>query len=275
MYPFEHYLKPAALELLKEKENYFTCFEEQFQERIELFLSKFEAISKLENRYQNIIPLQYPDLPYSINDFEWQFRQHSLDIVINEIKSLSKADILEVGSWNGWLSNKLTAWNHSVLATDYFTDEKDGLKAKKYYQNQWTSLQMNLEDAEIFRPKVFDVIVINHALQFFPDPKKYISQIIPLLKPNGKILIIGLSIYKNPNKKRYKIQAFRGYYKEKYNFEIQIHPAKGYLNFIDKMKLTNLGFEIRRYPQMWFRNFIASILTDKPQYFYAVYRNVK
>ncbi|MDH3269441.1 MAG: class I SAM-dependent methyltransferase, partial [Ignavibacteria bacterium] len=55
--------------------------------------------------------------------------------------------------------------------------------------------------ADIFTSEIpnalFDVVIINAAVQYFPDLKKLVERILVLLKDNGEIHIIDSPIYKS------------------------------------------------------------------------------
>ena len=75
--------------------------------------------------------------------------------------------ILDLGAWNGWLSNQLSSDGHElVTAIDYFLHERDGLAAKKYYPNEFLAIQMDLEDLSIL-PYNYDIIIINRGFTLF------------------------------------------------------------------------------------------------------------
>jgi 2-polyprenyl-3-methyl-5-hydroxy-6-metoxy-1,4-benzoquinol methylase len=273
MYPFDQKLRPEALSMLKQNGEVFTCLEPGFRQKLELYLPLFEETRKEEKNDAGINKELYPSLPFGIKVFEWTFRQQSLKILERLISNYSKADILEVGSWNGWLSNRLASQGHNLLATDYFLDEVNGLQAKKFYQNNWTALQMDVSEPGIFKDWVFDIVIVNHALQFMPDPELYIKRIRQLIKPGGMIVLLGLSFYKNPDLKILQVSDYRKFHEEKHGFAINIHPSKSYLDFKDLAMLQKEGFRIKWYPGMLVRNLASIIFRSKPRYCYGILRN--
>jgi len=273
MLPLEDFLTDQALLLLEQKEGIYQCMEADFRDWLTGFLFRFEEVRRSE--YPDFFANTQisPNLPFGYDTLEWKFRQQSLKIMKNELKGLAHARILEVGSWNGWLTHHLAAWGHEVLATDYFLDEQDGLQSRKHYPETWTPLQMDLSKPTIFKPAVFDVIVVNHALQFMPDPLPYVRQLKALLKPGAKMVLLGMSLYKSPDKKAHAVAQSRQHYKDKYAFDMRIHPSKNYLDFKDKKALEGEGFVFRQYPKMPLRNLMAKILKYKPVYCYGVCGN--
>jgi 2-polyprenyl-3-methyl-5-hydroxy-6-metoxy-1,4-benzoquinol methylase len=127
MYPFDQKLRPKALSLLKQEGEIFTCLEPGCHQKLKPYLTRFEETRKEEKSGEGLGKELYPSLPFGTKGFEWTYRQQSLEILERLISKYSKADVLEVGSWNGWLSNRLAAPGHNVLATDYFSDKTNGL----------------------------------------------------------------------------------------------------------------------------------------------------
>ena len=181
--------------------------------------------------------------------------------------------ILEIGAWNGWLSNALAGMGHALIAVDYFADKKDGLGAKAFYKNEWIALQTDLAETNIFKNGVFDIIILNHGLQFFTDPVNYLENIKHLVKPGGRIICLGLSFYKNTSDKKQKVEEFSTHHLDKYGFSIFLHPTKGYLDNNDRKVFRTKEFEFVEYPEMKFRNFMTIILRNKPSYHLMYWNN--
>ena len=275
MLPIDKILKPEAILFLKNENGIFRCMSPEFEKKLEEYLPVFEDMRTKEGKAPSFNPEEYPLLPYleSVkNDFEWKFRRQGMDILTKMLPS-EPQQILEIGAWNGWLSNRLAGMGHDVIAVDYFADKKDGLGAKSFYKNDWIALQTDIAETGIFNDKVFDIIIVNHGLQFFTDPLNYLENLKPLMKPGGRIICLGLSFYKNSSGKKHKVEKFSADHFRKYGFPIFIHPTKGYLNRNDKNFFRTIGYEFMEFPEMKLRNFMAIILRNKPSYNVMYWKN--
>jgi len=257
---------------LRRDEGVWILMDESFDKRLSGFLRKFENGRKHE-KPDLLKPSDYLALPYNRHrtyKLEWVFRQGSLEIINRLLVSRKKQLILEVGSWNSWLTNRMTEEGHMVVAIDYFIDERDGLKAKKRYVNDWIAIQADISNPLFFSVK-FDSIIINHCLQYFSNPIEYIQSLKALLKEDGKIIVIGLSLYRNPEKKKAQVKEYlqNSIIKSGIGF---FNPTKGYLDFEDKEKMERQGFKFYPYyPKMYFRNIYSLLNSSKPRYSYAIF----
>jgi hypothetical protein len=59
--------------------------------------------------------------------------------------------------------------------------------------------------------------------------------------------------------------------KSKYGFKVNFKNAKGYLDFTDRSKLVQLGFELKQQPGMGIRNLYSKLNVAKPWYAYGIF----
>jgi SAM-dependent methyltransferase len=257
---------------LSQNSNVIQFMNPEFKNGLSAFLDQFKKIRIAENISAKKIT-DYKNLPFSKevkDDFEWKHRKSSLKIIEKEIAAKVNLNILEIGSWNSWLTNRL-AKKHKVIAVDYFIDETDGLLSKNNYKGNWTSIQMDIAEVNVFAVK-FDLIIINHCLQFFADPIQYLDEVKKLLNPYGQIIIIGLSIYSDSKNKEIEVAKFKEYYQKKYSCNILLRPSKGFIDKADRTNLEKNNFKLYRNNYFFARNFYASLRTIKPVYYWAKYQ---
>jgi SAM-dependent methyltransferase len=258
--------------LLKKDGEIWTLLQGEFEGELRRFLARFRQIRSAERR--NDPAPDYPSLPFgkgTEGNFEWKLRRGSLRHIERLLSRRSRQTILEIGGWNGWLTNRLAAMGHEVIAVDYFSDEVDGLRAKRHYPNDWLALQTDIRDLGFFRVK-FDVVVVNHCLQFLADPVGWLERLKPLVRDNGLIVLLGLSFYRNPESKRQQVEAFRRHYAEAHGFDIFLVPTKGYLDDEDRLRITSLGFRVIPDGGMIVRNVASSVNHSRPLYCYGWWR---
>jgi len=216
----------------------------EFSSMLSDWLIDFEDFRK-----DTIQKLDYENLPKSglvVDKHTWQARIQDFQIISSQIDSQFK-NALDIGSWNGWLANKLSKKGLDVTAIDYFTHETDGMKAKKFYKNpNWNSIQMDIEDLSVFDEK-FDLIVMNRCFVYFTNPSGLIDTLKELLSPNGKLIITGLNVVETEAEELKKAKI---YFKEKYNRDIFFKKTKGYIDDNDLEQLKSKGMKLFLYSNL-------------------------
>jgi 2-polyprenyl-3-methyl-5-hydroxy-6-metoxy-1,4-benzoquinol methylase len=225
-----------------------------FWQYLNSYLERFETIRE-EQGYRIKDTTIYPNLPYIDNVFgknesEWYLFRRDLKIIRNALKGRSKLEILNYGSWNGWLSNRLVLDGHRVTAIGYFIDEFDGLGAKQYFPSEWLAIQTDLDDLSILE-KNFDAIIFNRGIQFEEKPAIKVNTLINKLRPDGILIITGIDFYRDPRKRARDITNLVEDYRKKYNFNLFIRPTKGYIDRADIRDMKTFGMQLHRYPGMW------------------------
>jgi ubiquinone/menaquinone biosynthesis C-methylase UbiE len=129
---------------------------------------------------------------------EWDLRAKSFQRFKEYLKSKKQnLNILDLGCGNGWFSGQLSiSFNHIFLCVDVnLTELKQGRKI-------FNSEQMKFIYADIFKADIpsafFDIIIINAAVQYFPDIKRLLEKLLTLIKENGEIHIIDSPFYSEP-----------------------------------------------------------------------------
>ena len=175
---------------------------------------------------------------------------------------------LDIGSWNGWLANGLTKSGFEVIAVDYFLHDKDGLGARRYYDDaSWTSIQMDLEDLTILGED-FDLIVVNRCFPYFTDTSNLIASVKSMLRQGGAIIVTGL----NHSKKELFTNALERSaekFEKNHTGPFKFKEFKGYIDGGDLKYLQSQGFKVRLYPN--FRNRLKAIISQFGMSYYAYY----
>ncbi len=219
-----------------------------FERQLSTWLRDYESF-----RASQSFDLNFQGLPrsgISVDPYTWKAR--TLDWKI--IQSLVQANwqnALDIGSWNGWLAHRLTQCDLSVIAVDYFIDEKDGLKAKKHYPKTiWHAIQMDLEDLSLLQDR-FDLIVVNRCFPYFSDASKMITTLKTRLAPQGSIVITGLNLSRKElflNALEKSANSFEAAFRQPFKFK----DFKGYIDQEDLDFLESESFKLILYPN--FRN---------------------
>ena len=243
--------------------------EDAFAEQLETYLVEFTALREREGRRmldESIYP-QLPCAPGLADALEWRLRCYDSEIVDALLANRAPKRILDVGAWNGWLSNHLAASGHQVTAADYFRDIYDGLEAKRFYEHEWEAVQMDLRDLSVLA-EPFDVVVVNRCLQFFDDPPAYLAEARTVLRAGGLLILIGLGFYRSVERKAAEVAAFRRHLQDHGLDEFK--PMKGYLDWEDRERIQEAGVELKLYPQLWRANLKARVRRSAPWYAYGL-----
>lgn len=246
--------------------------EETFKQQLQAFVETFTRLRADDNR-RLLDPSVYKELPFAPRlkwQYAWRVRRYDLAIINRLLQGRTRQKILDVGAWNGWLSHRLAAQSHEVTAIDYFTDEYDGLRAKKFYDLSWKAIQMDVYDLSVLN-QTYDVIILNRCLQFSADPAGYITSVKSRLASDGLLILTGLGFYRDPSTKIRDVAAFRAHLNN-YGLDF-FRPTKAYLDFTDKERLQHQGVHLYPYPQLWARatNLKARFKKTWPLYYYGVY----
>lgn len=260
---------------LPKKHGVLRLLTDDFQTKLFEFEERFVSV-----REQSGVRIKdtslYPKLPFIQGhpkyDFpEWAGFRNDLVIIKKTLKDRQGLRILNFGSWNGWLSNRLVEMGQNVTAISYFIDEYDGLGACQHYSNRWTSVQMDIEHGLQVLMETYDVIIINRGLSYLSNPYQTLTNLKQKLNPRGKLIITGIHIWNNSTlgKKRFeqKCQA----YHDKYHQDLMLRPTKGYLDQQDQRSLKKLKVQLKPYPGLTIQNNLKKILRRSISRYYGLY----
>lgn len=166
------------------------------------FEDVYIKLRQAESRvYDDNTVKKLPDINKNhVNYKEWSIRKNSTDKLVKYISELDKElNILELGSGNGWLSNKLSEVNYaSVWGVDINTTELE--QAAHVFGNK-ENLVFAYDD--IFESKIteikFDIIILAGVLMYFEDLNKLIDKLLGQLNASGEIHIIDNAFYNENN----------------------------------------------------------------------------
>lgn len=241
------------------------------QRKLAAFLAGFEPFRQKEGK-RLLATAVYETLPFTPElqtNHEWRLRTYDIAVMQQLLARRKSQRILEIGAWNGWLSNWLTRQGHQVTAVDYFIDEYDGLGAQKHYRARWQAIQMDLADLSVLDDR-FDIVILNRCIQFFADPVAYALAASQKTAVGGLTILTGLSFFQDFAAKAKAVAEFNQYLRQ--NDVPPFKPMKGYLDFDDKRQLEKAGVQLRPYPQLWPANLKSRFNKAAPRYFYGLYR---
>ena len=126
---------------------------------------------------------------------EWSLRAKSFLRFKNYLNSQKgEANILDLGCGNGWFCSRLSKeFPHNYYCIDVNLTEL--IQGRRVFSSE----QLRFIYADIFGVKLpekyFEYILINAAIQYFPDISKLFNKLFTQLNVNGEIHIIDSPIY--------------------------------------------------------------------------------
>ncbi len=162
------------------------------------FESQYLKVRAKEGRvYTNDFVRCLPNVPSKHPQFiEWKYRTATCLRFEKYLKSKNFTAVLDLGCGNGWFSNfiHLTNTDSSILGLD--VNEVELEQAQKLFGND----SVRFEYGDIFKADFenkFDLITINAAFQYFPNPSLLLHRLESLLNKEGEIHILDSPFYAN------------------------------------------------------------------------------
>ncbi len=259
---------------LKPNHGVIRCMSQNFQNSFLPHEKRFQLLrEKLGVRIKDVSlyeKMPFIDFLEDTGIHSWKPFQTDLKLIKSISDSLENKTVLNYGAWNGWLSNHLVSWGAKVTAISYFIDEYDGLGANQHYNNEWMSVQMDVENELEFIEGKFDLIIINRGLAFVEKPAQILSELKEKLNPSGTLILTGMSLYKDPSSFIEKFSAQRKSCIDKYNIDIMFTNTKAFMDNDDLRNMKKLGLQIKGYPNKLLQNFRSKIFRKKAGYYYGV-----
>jgi 2-polyprenyl-6-hydroxyphenyl methylase/3-demethylubiquinone-9 3-methyltransferase len=242
-----------------------------FGRELRAFTAIFSAIRQAQGK-RLLAPTAYPLLPGGPavrGQHEWRLRRYDLALARRLLRGRGVQRILDVGAWNGWLSNRLARDGHDVTAVDYFDDPLDGLGARQFYGSDWRAIQLDITDLGVLNER-YDLAIVNRCLQFAGDPAGFVAHVAERVAPGGTLLLTGLHIFRDARRKAAEVARMQQQHRERFGVELFLRPTKGYLDADDSQMLRASGFSLRPYGRLAVANARALLSPQRPLHLYAI-----
>ena len=257
--------------LVRSSDGIIELFSVEFRKQLVPFLQNYHKIYKSQSEdWSNEEHKNSPFVFTGSRKKEWAYRRLSLQVVMESIANKRNQSILEIGPWNGWLSHHLAKAGHAIVAVDYFREEPYGLQAVKKNSPTAICIQTNLQDLSLIA-ETFDLIVVNHCLQFMPDPRSYANKLKEKLNAGGVLLVIGSPVFLREKRKVKSIREKEISWRKQHGVDLYFQAGKGYLNHEDLKQLQKSNFKFTDYPGSGWKNVVAKIIGLRPLYLSGKY----
>jgi SAM-dependent methyltransferase len=210
-------------------------------EHFERFMRDYEIVRKAEGR-GSADPAFYLSLPYADrmdkNAWQWSIRARTYNYLQRKIlpgiaSHLSHPmTVLDLGSGNGWLSNRLASLGHRPVAVDLQTNTFDGLGAAAHYRHALPMLFPRFQaehDRLPFTDRQFDCAIFNASFHYSENYDRTLSEAIRCLRRGGTIIIADSPSYRRDKSGQQMLAERREMFQKRFGFTSDSLVSSEYL----------------------------------------------
>jgi SAM-dependent methyltransferase len=205
-------------------------------EAAEPFQRQYRAV-RARDGYRPAAPEYYRTLPCVARDDphagQWRVRRESyVHLQRHALPALWRGPVqaLDLGAGNGWLSHRLAAFGHRMVAVDRLDDEADGLGACRHYPVSLVAVQADF-DALPFEPSQFDLVVFDGSLHYSPDPATTLAEAARMLASDGAIAVMDSPMFAREGDGQAMVADQLRTIEAAHGFGSVLRPGPGFLTF--------------------------------------------
>jgi ubiquinone/menaquinone biosynthesis C-methylase UbiE len=165
--------------------------------KFKLFEDRYTGLRSLESRfYDDVAVGRLPDIdPSHPTAREWSMRKRSANRLIKHLRANQPQTILEVGCGNGWLINRIHSVTKSVCVGVDVSEAELNQASRVFGHGERLHFIYADIFSEVFDKPMADAIILASTIQYFPDAKELIGQLLGFLNPEGQIHIFDSPFY--------------------------------------------------------------------------------
>lgn len=210
------------------------------------FIRDYETIRQAEGRGAND-PVYYRSLPF--NDLsgrlssDWAIRARSFIAFKEKVFSPLERElkrplkIADLGAGNGWLSNRLAARGHLVVAVDLLVNQQDGLGAWKHYERPFVPVQAEFNYLPI-RDEFVDLAIFNASIHYSEDYQDTLNRVLRVVSNQGVLAVLDSPIYHSRASGEMMVKERQEQFIQRYGFASNALNSE---NFLTYERLDQLG----------------------------------
>jgi SAM-dependent methyltransferase len=201
------------------------------------FIAEYETVRRAEGRGSNA-PAFYRSLPFKDlsgnRSTEWAIRGRSFQVLLDKViipleeSANERLLILDLGSGNGWLSNRLAQRGHLLGAVDLMTNQFDGLGAHRYYQTRFIPIQAEFDRLPLAGGQA-DLVIFNASFHYSVDYVRTLEEALRVLSGTGQVIVLDTPIYWQASSGARMVQERQGQFQRHYGFPSNTLPSENYL----------------------------------------------
>jgi SAM-dependent methyltransferase len=209
------------------------------------FIEEYETVRRQEGR--RLPDSTYRNLPYrgfsSADPVDWRIRMKGYETLLYKIiqpleeNLQGPLSILDLGSGNGWLSNRLAERGHALAAIDLVCNDWDGLGAYIHYETSFERVQAEF-DALPFLDGSLDLTIFNASLHYSPNYETTLSEALRVLRPGGELVVLDSPLYRESRSGQQMVLEREADFTRRYGFPSN---TLGSENFLSEPRLEALA----------------------------------
>jgi SAM-dependent methyltransferase len=208
--------------LLPERKSYYSRF-----------IADYETIRRAEGRFSTDTSY-YRSLPFKDTSgyfsADWKIRAASYRALESRILPDSHQYILDMGAGNGWLSNRLSALGHDVIAVDLLVNPEDGLGAWRNYENPFVPIQSEFTRLPIPNNSI-SMVIFNASFHYSENYEASLSEALRILLQDGKIIIMDSPVYHDAKSGEQMVAERKAVFISRYGFASNSIESENYLTY--------------------------------------------
>jgi SAM-dependent methyltransferase len=163
-------------------------------QQFEPFARQYRLVREREGRrvesadYYRLLPIVAAGDPY---EGDWRIRQETYRHLLGHVFAVAgqPSVVLDLGAGSAWLSHRLAALGHHVVAVDAIEDDADGLGAVRHYDMPIVAVQADFDALPLARGQ-FDIVLFNGSLHYAPEPRATLEHARTMLAADGTLVVM-------------------------------------------------------------------------------------
>ncbi|MBK9207741.1 MAG: class I SAM-dependent methyltransferase [Anaerolineales bacterium] len=193
--------------LLPERESHYARFIRDYET-----VRRFEGRFSPDASYYRALPFKDTSRKFSA---DWKIRAASFGALQKILTA--ESTVLDMGSGNGWLSNRLSLSGYDVCAVDLLLNPEDGLGACTHYQSRFTRTQSEFIHLPFLNAAI-STVIFNASFHYSENYEETLTESLRVLSPNGKVVIMDSPIYHNADSGKQMVAERKSAFLSRYGF---------------------------------------------------------
>lgn len=216
------------------------------------FLRDYEAIRSAEGRgsrdleYYRALPFQDLTGRYQA---DWRIRAASYRALVRRIVQPLEARlnrprrVVDLGSGNGWLSNRLALRGHALAAVDLSVSPSDGLGAHVHFESSFVPIQAEFDRLPLLNAQA-DLTIFNSSFHYSTRYEASLREALRVTRPDGSLVILDTPVYRDRSSGEEMVRERQRAFEKRYGTASDALPSENFLTYdrlaelADQLSLT-------------------------------------
>ncbi|MEO6062246.1 MAG: methyltransferase domain-containing protein [Thermoflexales bacterium] len=200
----------------------------------------------------------------------WRGRVVDLALIRRHIGSRSRQKFLDVGAWNGWLSEALSRDGHTVVAVSCFGADGHGLATRaRFAAPAWRAIQLDEAHLDVI-DEAFDAVILNRCLHTALDSAARLRSALARTRPGGVVIATGLPVVADLRRLAAALAARERSFELRHGVPLMLAPGKDWLDTAEASALVRAGLRLRPYPGLRHTAIASALFPARPVLRYGI-----